>query len=186
MVAAKAFDSTIGKFQEQPVLLDAVLEGFVGRLMARAKELVLDPAKDADDPHAPRGVGLGARFLYVAHAVRTLCSVRGHKSVVKLMPHEVAELEPVLGALRAEDRSDHATWETKYVLLFWLSQLVIIPFDLSSVDSTIVGDGAAAEGGLVETVIRIARSYLADSGATREAVGVLLGARAGVDCELES
>ena len=39
------------------------------------------------------------------------------------------------------------SWESRYVLLLWLSMIVIVPFDLTSVDSSLGGgrDGAGAE-----------------------------------------
>jgi hypothetical protein len=64
-----------------------------------------------------------------------LTKVRGYKTVVKLFPHEVCELEPVLRLLQSQDQSDFETWETRYSLLLWMSMLALIPFDLKTVDS---------------------------------------------------
>ena len=51
---------------------------------------------------------------------------RGYKTVVKLLPHEVADLEPVVGLLKRMDRTDHTwgMWECRYSLFLWLSMLV--------------------------------------------------------------
>jgi hypothetical protein len=78
--------------------------------------------------HSP---GVHALF----HVVYLVCKTRGYKHIVKLLPHEVADLEPALQLLLSQDRSDHMTWETRYVLFLWLSILVLVPFDLATADS---------------------------------------------------
>ena len=55
--------------------------------------------------------------------------VRGHKHVVRHFPHEVEDLQFVLDLLETLDNS-HA-WEIKFVLILWLSIIVIIPFEMS-------------------------------------------------------
>lgn len=39
--------------------------------------------------------------------------------------------------LEEQNESDHASWETRYCLLLWLSIIVIIPFDMRKLDGTI-------------------------------------------------
>lgn len=59
--------------------------------------------------------------------------VRGYKVVVRHFPHEVEDLEFVVSLLQAQD--DGQAWQTRYVLLIWLSIIVIIPFDMARFDS---------------------------------------------------
>jgi len=59
--------------------------------------------------------------------------VRGHKVVVRYLPHEVEDLETVVELLQDLDNSD--SWETRYVLLLWLAIIVLIPFNMSRFDS---------------------------------------------------
>ena len=60
--------------------------------------------------------------------------MRKAKVVVRHFPHEVSDLDPVLTLLEAEgDNTDN--WETRYVLLLWMSMLVLIPFDMKRFDS---------------------------------------------------
>ena len=47
----------------------------------------------------------------------------------------MSDFEPVLQLLESQDPSDTATWQTRYVLLFWLSIIVMIPFHMSRFDS---------------------------------------------------
>ena len=57
--------------------------------------------------------------------------MRGAKNVVKYLPHEVEDLERVLGLLESQDHNDNNTWETRYILLLWMSMIVLIPFSMS-------------------------------------------------------
>jgi hypothetical protein len=55
---------------------------------------------------------------------------------VRHFPHEVEDLEKVVGLLHQEsaEGSSH-NWETRYVLLLWLSIIVLIPFNMARFDS---------------------------------------------------
>jgi fucose permease len=48
---------------------------------------------------------------------------------------QVSDIEPVLKLLESQRPSDQATWQTRYVLLLWLSIIVLIPFHMSRLDS---------------------------------------------------
>jgi hypothetical protein len=54
------------------------------------------------------------------------------------LPHEVADLEPALEFLKMQDK--RRVWETRYVLLIWLSLMCMIPFDLKTIDSQATKD----------------------------------------------
>ncbi|CAM9269553.1 unnamed protein product, partial [Discosporangium mesarthrocarpum] len=119
-----------------------------------------------------------------------LCRVSGMKKVARLMPHEVGDLEPVIHALEAQDTEDHSTWETRYGLLIWLNLLSLVPFDLSSIDSSLAwpedskgwdNRGGGAVGvrgqawGLVEKILELGRKHLGDPGPTRDVAAPALG-----------
>lgn len=73
-------------------------------------------------------------------------------------------------------RDARSTWETRYALLLWLSILVMVPFDLSTIDSSTVStSGSGREAGLVAAIMRECRGYLSDAGATRDAAAVCVG-----------
>ena len=55
--------------------------------------------------------------------------------IMRFFPHEVADFEPTLALLQAQDPDDYATWETRYGALLWLGVVVLIPFDLAKMDS---------------------------------------------------
>jgi hypothetical protein len=98
---------------------------------------------------------------------RALCV----RFAVRFFPHEVADIEPALRLLRAQDRNDHDSWETRcvradtqqppqtatradagthacaalsYGLLLWMSMVVLIPFDLKTIDSSLAETKAVA------------------------------------------
>lgn len=141
-------------------------------------------------------MALVQRISRVLHAFAT---VRGYKTVVKFFPHEAKDLEPVVALLvRSHDAALNAStaveaeelgtaWETRATLILWLSILVLIPFDLVTVDSQVStggDDGAAvaARGGAgteaPPVVMRILdlcqRRYLADPGIVRDRAAFLL------------
>ena len=105
--------------------------------------------------------GVPVVFHRAMCVVYSLSKVRGHKAVVALFPHSVTQLEPVIGLLSAHSAQplSSTNWPTAYSLLLWLSILVLIPFDLLSVDSS--------SGGLVGRLTAVGRLYLSDSGPSR-------------------
>lgn len=64
----------------------------------------------------------------------SLLSLNGMPLTVKFLPHEVADIEPTFEFLRKQDLR-RGPWETRYMLLTWLSLMCMIPFDLRSIDS---------------------------------------------------
>lgn len=115
------------------------------------------------------------QFLYL------LCKTRKYKAVVKYFPHEVSDFEPVAYGLLCQDKSSNETWSTRYTLLLWMSMLVLIPFDLLTVDSGLVGAvGPDVEGktgersNIVDTVVSTCKEYLTDPSAVRDAAAVCL------------
>lgn len=59
---------------------------------------------------------------------------RGSKAICKFFPNEAADLEPVVQLLGS---LGPAQWEAQCVLLLWLSQLVLLPFHLALLDSSL-------------------------------------------------
>lgn len=51
---------------------------------------------------------------------------------MKFFPHEVADMEPVVEMLHFQDTEE---WCNAYVLILWLSIIVLVPFDLETIDS---------------------------------------------------
>ena len=123
----------LDRYQEQPQLLDPHLESIITPLAATLRSACGLGGKDGESLAGVREVRLACRVLYV------LAKVRGFKVVIKFFPHSVTDLEPCLDLIVRQDALDVETWETRYVLLLWLSILVMVPFGLNTVDSATSG-----------------------------------------------
>ena len=69
----------------------------------------------------------------------TLCKVRGYKVIVGFLNNEPRYLEPILDKLEevlAAGQDSESEWQVPYVLLLWLSHLLLTPFDLASISDT--------------------------------------------------
>eukprot|EP00900_Chrysochromulina_parva_P027685 jgi/Chrpa1/9550/Chrysochromulina_OHIO_Genome00004656-RA len=186
--AAERVAQVLDHYQEQPSILDSKLEAMVTPLL-----------------EAVRGVSRGTRPKAVLpHACRvfySLCKVRGYKTIVKFVPHEVADLEPLVHLLAGVGPADATNWQIAYALMVWLSMVVMVPFDLSIIDSTVpLAANAAAAGSteaaqaagsteaaqaaastearggrpLVEAIEKLAMSYLGSTGPARDGAAICL------------
>lgn len=112
-------------YQEQPHLLDPHLDKILNRLIDMVRsDLPMEPKNEA--------------FNYL-HVVMT---VRGYKVIVRHLPHEVSDIEPVLKLLESPALAESST-TTRSVLLLWLSIIVMMPFHMSRLDSFEPGDNAS-------------------------------------------
>lgn len=175
---------------EQAHLLDPFLRDLTEPIMANVKRAVANAAREAAAAaHVafPFQVRRTPRLHKLLQLVYHLCKVRGYKTIVKLLPHEASDFEPTLRLLQSQDRADHSTWETRYVLLLWLSMLCLVPFDLNTIDSSIPaaaaapealdGDSAAAASSnisIVADILTLCKEYLGDPGSTQLAASVCL------------
>lgn len=124
------------------------------------------------------------RYLYL------LSKVRGPKVILRWFSHEVADLEPVLSLLESQDSTDSEvllkepqtvlyvlltgstelqTWETRYILLLWLSIIVMIPFDLSLLDSS-----QQSKHETLHRILQLGQHYVLLIDKSRDAAALLL------------
>lgn len=150
------FTVILDKYQEQPHLLDPYLESLISKLFA------LTQYQDAP----PILMHQAFRYLYF------ISKVRGPKVIVRWFSHEVADLQPVLELLQAQDPRDHEAWETRYILLLWLSIIVIIPFDLCRMDGSAPRDGPWHS--TIDRVMAVGKLYLLVTDKSRDAAALLL------------
>uniref|UniRef100_A0A8D2ML80 Tubulin-specific chaperone D n=1 Tax=Zonotrichia albicollis TaxID=44394 RepID=A0A8D2ML80_ZONAL len=146
------------KYQEQPHLLDHHLEGMMNSLL----EIVWDSGSP------PPLVHLAFKFLYI------ITKVRGYKRFLPLFPHEVRDLQPVLDMLAKQNPRDPETWETRYMLLLWLSMICLIPFDLARFDGNLVSLEGQARQPTMDRILDMAKCYLVVSDKARDAAAVLV------------
>uniref|UniRef100_A0A3B5AMD7 Tubulin-specific chaperone D n=1 Tax=Stegastes partitus TaxID=144197 RepID=A0A3B5AMD7_9TELE len=148
----------MNRYQEQPHLLDPHLEWILN--------MILDIVRSEES--APSLVHLGFKFLYI------ICKVRGYKIFMQLFPHEVADVQPVLDLLSRQDPKDSETWETRYMLLLWLSMTCLIPFDLYRLDGHLEAESSKPREPIMDQILAIAKSYLVVSDSPRDAASVLV------------
>jgi len=174
------------KYQEQPQLLDPALEEMLGLVMHGVRGILKrwsEKTSTTSTSSSPRSyfskfkVFRDPQMDRLLHVLYLFCKTRGYKSIVKFLPHDVSDLEPVVHMLHSQDRSDYETWQTRYGLLIWLSILVRVPFDLSSIDSSLqqTDDTSESYETLVTQLVVLGKTYLSDSGATRDAAAIMLG-----------
>ncbi|XP_033896427.2 tubulin-specific chaperone D [Acipenser ruthenus] len=157
-VTTQKFLVIMDKYQEQPHLLDPHLEWMLN--------LLLEIVRDKKSP--PALAHLGFKFLYI------ISKVRGNKCFLRLFPHEVADVQPVLDLLCLQDPKGYETWETRYMLLLWLSMTCLIPFDLSRLDGNITAQSGQARVPIMDRILTVAKSYLTVSDKARDAAAVLV------------
>ncbi|KAM9597792.1 tubulin-specific chaperone D [Trichechus inunguis] len=157
-VALERFRVIMDKYQEQPHLLDPHLEWMMN--------LLLDIVQDKASP--PSLVHLAFKFLYL------ITKVRGYKVFLRLFPHEVANVQPVLDMFTNQNPKDHETWETRYMLLLWLSVTCLIPFDFSRLDGNLIAQPGPVQMSTMDRILQIAESYLVVSDKARDAAAVLV------------
>ncbi|XP_063511939.1 tubulin-specific chaperone D isoform X14 [Pongo pygmaeus] len=128
--------------------------------------LLLDIVQDQTSPASL--VHLAFKFLYI------ITKVRGYKTFLRLFPHEVADVEPVLDLVTNQNPKDHETWETRYMLLLWLSVTCLIPFDFSRLDGNLLTQPGQTRMSIMDRILQIAESYLIVSDKARDAAAVLV------------
>lgn len=116
--AYERFSFLLSQYIEQPHLIDSHIDAMLEKFIL----LIRNPDNGILLKHLA--------FKYMSVVV----NVRGYKVIVRHLPHEVTDFEPVLKLLEAQDPNDPDTWTTRYILLLWLSIIVIIPFDMSRFD----------------------------------------------------
>ncbi|XP_062936879.1 tubulin-specific chaperone D isoform X4 [Cynocephalus volans] len=157
-VVEQRFRVIMDKYQEQPHLLDPHLEWMMN--------LLLDMVQDKTSPTAL--VHLAFKFLYI------ITKVRGYKVFLRLFPHEVADVERVLDMVTSQNPKDHETWETRYMLLLWLSVTCLIPFDFSRLDGNLLTQPGQTRMPIMDRILQIAESYLVVSDKAQDAAAVLV------------
>lgn len=127
----------------------------------------------------------------VCKLIYTFCKIRGEKVIVRFLNVETKYLELLLSALEESERhqnSEHTsfqwTWEERYVVLLWLSHLMLAPFDLSTISSVYMEDVdiAGVPGffwpsnipGITIRILPLAVKYLACPGKERDAAKALM------------
>lgn len=170
--------SILDKYQEQGQLLEPYLESIVSPLMYIVRS---------------RTIELGVDSVEILEIIKPICiiiyslvSVCGYKTVIKFFPHQVSDLELAVSLLEKCHYMSSATslrqestgeMEAKCVMLLWLYILVLVPFDISTVDTSIANNTNLNDLELAPLVLRIlgfCKDYLSTAGPMRTMAGLVL------------
>lgn len=185
------FEKYLQKYQEQPQLIKHHLGSLVSPLMdliaQRMPTLAMFSSKEYTSTTAAGTTqyALGQEYSeYDVDAPRTplhhvcrclyfVVKVAGPKSCTSYFPHDVKVLENVFYALNHWQREPHLRreWEVRYCFLLWLSNLILVPFALHTIDSSITGEVGAT---LSQQLLRLAFGLLKDTSKCREAAALLI------------
>ncbi|XP_014470324.1 PREDICTED: tubulin-specific chaperone D [Dinoponera quadriceps] len=134
------FNFILSQYQDQHQLLDPYLERILGSLLSIIK----------DDGCAENIKHNTFKYLFIIMSVKT------YKKIVTYLPHEVVDLLPVLRMLEKQNSNDVETWETRYVLLVWLSIISKIPFPLSRLETS---ENVESEQTIVVRILKVCKLY---------------------------
>jgi len=166
------------KYQQQGELLEPYLESIVSPLMQIIRTRTIELGFESDE--------ILEIIKPICIIIYTLVTVCGYKAVIKFFPHQVSDLELAVSllekchganavtSLRQESKGE---MEAKCVMLLWLSILVLVPFDISSVDTSIASSNELGELELAPLVLRIlkfSKDYLSNAGPMRTISGLVL------------
>ncbi|OWB66254.1 hypothetical protein B5S33_g3618 [[Candida] boidinii] len=146
----------IEEFQQSPQLLDNKLRRFIEKLLNSYISNVLE--EDDQKKILYFGSTIGLIFY-------TFTKVRGFKTISNCLSSTTALLASVsqrCSLLLGHDTS--VTWQETYLLLVWLSILILVPFPLVSISSS-----------LPETLFNLANHHLQFSGSENDAATILMG-----------
>ncbi|KAL4281346.1 hypothetical protein GQ457_03G024830 [Hibiscus cannabinus] len=171
--------SIMYKYQEQGQLLEPYLESMVSPLMFIVRSKTVELGIDSDE--------ILQIIKPISIIIYSLVTVSGYKAVIKFFPHQVSDLELAVSLLEKCHNTTSVTslrqestgeMEVKCIMLLWLSILVLVPFDISSVDTSIVNtSGGTGEDELAPLVLRIigfSKDYLSNAGPMRTMAGLVL------------
>ena len=157
-MADEKFTEIVDKYLEQPHLIDPHLDNILKHLL----KFIQDKSTPENQMHC------AFKYLYL------VTKVRGPKIMVKKFPHEVADVEPIMDLLAKQKITDQETWETRYMLILWLSMICLIPFDMVRFDAH--GDGnVLKKEPMIDRILAVGKRYLVTSSDNcQEAAAILL------------
>lgn len=175
---ANKIRSIIDKYQEQGQLLEPYLESVVNPLMSLVQSKSMQLNSDTNDI-----LDIIKPLCIIIYSLVTTC---GYKSVIRFFPHQVSDFENAVALLEKCHNRNSLTslrqestgeMESQCVALLWLYILVLIPFDISSVDTSIAYSnhlGVCEPSPLVLKILDISKEHLSRAGPMRRFSGLVL------------
>lgn len=160
------------QYQEQANVLDPILADIIEPMM-RLIQMFARKSTSQNEHAVPTPMS------HIFEIIYNLCSVRGYKTVVRFMPHEAADMEPCVELLWFQNQgleSNDQYW-VPCVLTLWLSMIVIVPFDLQTIDSQKETPEAKATKStyeqLVKRIINLGYENVQNTGKLRDYTAIL-------------
>lgn len=197
---ATDFEQQLEPFQEWPQLLDPHLQKLLPPLVDAFLAYLIKHRGQyrAQSVNNKQSIALYPLPRAICRLLYTFCKVRGVKVICRFLNNEPKYLELMLRAFiewdeaPASDQTDeflgsdmqNMKWEERYVMLVWLSHLLLAPFDLASLSSDdipIPYDNLRQLGDLpkgipvaAKSILSLALQYINAPGKEREAATALL------------
>lgn len=152
----------LARYIEQATILDPMIPDFVEPCMRFIQQYTRKAC-------AENNYALPWEVKNIFELVYNLVNTRGFKTVIRFFPHEAADLEPCVELLHFQELDQDFT--IPCVLCLWLSLIVIVPFDLQTIDSKKEGDQYEI---LVKRIINISREFMKNPGRIRDFSAVML------------
>ncbi|KAI4756293.1 hypothetical protein E4T52_11608 [Aureobasidium sp. EXF-3400] len=145
-------------FQAEPQLLDTHLKILLPPIVeAYLAFLQISQPKSTSAQTVPLDVA-ASKLLY------TFCKVRGEKIIIGFLNNEPRYLELILSNLedfKTLSADSDTAWEKSYISLLWLTHLMLVPFDLSSISRPVQLSEGHEHMSLQSEVPSIARRVIA-------------------------
>ena len=129
-------------YQEQPHLIVPFLQEIFEKLVAIVKKGIDQHAEICssvkNEAERRKQVELNDELVNETFKyLYSLTKMRNFKKTVQYLPHEINDFEPVLTLLARQNMQDVNSWQTRYMLLLWLSIVCMVPFDLNRFDGNV-------------------------------------------------
>ena len=113
------------KYQEQSHILDQIIPSIMQVFMDIIQQYTRKLVQKGE-------FNVSKNMSMVFEVVQCLSSIRGYKIIQRFMPQNVEDMEPVVEVLHFADKTN---WWISYVYMLWLCILIMVPFDIDSIDS---------------------------------------------------
>ncbi|KAL0480492.1 tubulin-specific chaperone D [Acrasis kona] len=160
------FIKILEKYQEHATLLDPHLQQMIDSVMTILRSVIFS-TEEQKKQNYPDDKTYKTFRQALFKVLYTITRVRGAKTILKHFPHEIYELEPLFSIYLSIPETEE--WETRYIVLLWLSLIIMNPFDISIVDSSsIQKTDQNKKERLADQMINEAKKCLSEPGKVRE------------------
>ncbi|KAK0503901.1 TBCD protein [Armillaria luteobubalina] len=163
-VKLQHLSNILDEYQEQSYLLDPYLEGLVVPVVDSLKSHANVSISHPSTSFSPERVQRVALLLY------GYVKCRGYKTIIRFLPHEIADLSIALSYMQNANTLVVGVdqWALRYTFLLWLSLICMLPFDLAQFDEFEGGNQTAL------SIELVGKRFLSNAGLEREGAAIML------------